>query len=178
MNYGKLEKNMIDVIKEQVIKLGFMNETIRLYYPKDSLAAMLGEKDLTHDQLKSALIAYRERVKEGFGSLKMSQKGDRYCFIIPPQGVSYVNGLLKDQEFIIDFVEKIREGNCTIEQLLDVFKKYSKDVCCMEETHGEFDYVVFFENGEPDDYRYCIKFENGHTIYHRFTKEDYEAFRF
>lgn len=45
-------------------------------------------------------------------------------------------------------------------------------------SHGEFDYLVYFEKGEPDDFRYCITDEGGHFIYHRFTVADYEDFYF
>ena len=31
MNYEKLEKNIVDVIKEQQAKLGYMREKVRLY---------------------------------------------------------------------------------------------------------------------------------------------------
>ena len=37
----------------------------------------------------------------------------------------------------------------------------------------DFDYVVYFQDGMPDDYRYCIKFEGCCVIYHRFTPKDY-----
>ena len=37
-----------------------------------------------------------------------------------------------------------------------------------------YDYVVYFLDGKPDDYRYCLSMEEGHLTYHRFTKEDYE----
>ena len=35
--YEKLEKNIIDVVKEQQSKLGYRKEKIRLYYPRNSL---------------------------------------------------------------------------------------------------------------------------------------------
>ena len=38
----------------------------------------------------------------------------------------------------------------------------------------DFDYAVYFDDAEYDAYYYCIKMEMGHTIYHRFTKEDYQ----
>ncbi len=31
-----------------------------------------------------------------------------------------------------------------------------------------------FDDAEYDAYYYCVKMEMGHTIYHRFTKEDYQ----
>lgn len=37
MGYDKLERNLIDIIKEEQAKLGFFKEDIRLYYPLPSL---------------------------------------------------------------------------------------------------------------------------------------------
>ena len=37
MGYNKLERNLIDIIKEEQAKLGFFREDIRLYYPLSSL---------------------------------------------------------------------------------------------------------------------------------------------
>ena len=49
----------------------------------------------------------------------------------------------------------------------------------MEKTTGTgFDYLVYFEDGIPDDYRYCLSLEGEHMIYHKFTPEDYEDFGF
>lgn len=38
--------------------------------------------------------------------------------------------------------------------------------------------IVYFEDGIPDDYRYCLSLEGEHMIYHKFTPEDYEDFGF
>ena len=40
--------------------------------------------------------------------------------------------------------------------------------------NNDFDYVLYFQDEEIDPYYYCIKMEMGHTVYHRFIKEDYE----
>ena len=37
MYFDRLEKNLIDIIKEEQAKLGFRKEAIRLYYPLSSL---------------------------------------------------------------------------------------------------------------------------------------------
>ena len=42
----------------------------------------------------------------------------------------------------------------------------------------EFDWLVYFEDGKPDAFFYCLKDDMGHVTYHRFTREDYEAFGF
>ena len=42
MNREKLLKNMTDQVKEAQLKLGYAKETVRLYYPVDSLNTILG----------------------------------------------------------------------------------------------------------------------------------------
>ena len=49
----------------------------------------------------------------------------------------------------------------------------SKDIA--EKWEGsDFDYVLYFRDGRIDPYYYCIHQEMGHTIYHRFLKEDWK----
>lgn len=57
---------------------------------------------------------------------------------------------------------------------LEVFCRYSEHVVCRRMEQGEFDYALYCEESGLDEYRYCIKFEGGHTIYHRFLPEDFE----
>ena len=46
MKYSKLENNIIDVLTEEQIKLGYRSETVRLYYPLSSLRHFLpGNED-------------------------------------------------------------------------------------------------------------------------------------
>ena len=37
MGYSKLERNLIDLMKEEQAKLGYRKEAVRLYYPLSSL---------------------------------------------------------------------------------------------------------------------------------------------
>lgn len=55
MNTEKLIKNIIDQIKEAQIKLGFAKETTRLYYPVESLNAMLGTHAENDEEMLEAL---------------------------------------------------------------------------------------------------------------------------
>jgi hypothetical protein len=43
-------------------------------------------------------------------------------------------------------------------------------------TGEDFDYLVYFEDGRPDAFRYCLTQEGHHIIYHRFTADDYNDF--
>ena len=44
--------------------------------------------------------------------------------------------------------------------------------------YDEFDYLIYFADGKPDAYRYCIHDEMGQLIYHRFTQKEFETFGF
>ncbi len=179
MSYQELEKNITDVIKEQQIKLGFMEETVRLYYPMDSLIRMLDMDDTATDvQVLDELKKFSKDVAERFGQMKVSNKEERFCLRIPPKGVVYVHEHTDEREFLKAFIEHVNEGNSSIEAMTALFKDYSDQVAVEAMDHEEFDYVLYFEDGNPDDYRYMVKFEPCHTIYHRFTQKDFEAFEF
>lgn len=176
-DYNSLENNIIDVIKEEQIKLGYQQETIRLYYPVESINNLLGV-NLPINELENVLDDFCGSVKERLGEVHYSCDNSRFCIIIPPDGVAYVRDKVQDRYFLREFIEKIREPECKIESVLSVFNKYSDRVISKEITNGEFDYLIYFEDGIPDAYRYCIKFEDCHTVYHRFTKSDYDNFGF
>ena len=60
------------------------------------------------------------------------------------------------------------------EEILSVFQKYFPNVHYEKSIVSDFDYLIYFEDGQPDNYRYCLTEECGHIIYHRYTKVDYE----
>ena len=177
MNYAKLENNIIDVIKEEQVKLGYRSEVVRLYYPITSLNRFL-ETDCDIEQMKQELNDFSALAEERLGKIEVSNQGERFCLAIPPQGVDYIHEHMEDTEFIRDFIRTIEKHGCTIEDILQQFHKYAEHVHVEKVSHGEFDYLVYFEEGQPDDFRYCITDEGCHMIYHRFTPEDYEDFDF
>lgn len=173
-DFRAFENNIIDVIKEEQIKLGYQRETIRFYYPMDSINSILGVK-LTMDELKVVLNQFCSYVKPRLGEVKHSNKEARFCILIPPEGVTYVHEEIEDNLFLIEFIDVIRKHNSTIEEIKKIFEKYSNKVRFQAISSGEFDYLLYFEDGIPDAYRYCIKFDGSHASYHRFTKEDYDS---
>lgn len=176
-NFKELENNIIEVIKEEQIKLGYASETIRLYYPLESICNLLGS-DYTIKELYDTLNQFCGFVKDRLGDVEFFNKETRYCFIIPPKGVDFVHDAIEKNHFLQDFIEKISSHDCTLDELLKVFHQYSNHVVCEEMDNGEFDYLIYFKDQILDAYKYCIKFENCHAIYHRFTRADYENFGF
>lgn len=177
LNFEALKKNLIDVIKEFQIKLGYAETSMGLYYPLESLNRLL-DAELTADEMQEALSDFAGEVKDSLGDITCTHEDERFCFMVPAQGVAFVYYKTKDKGFLRDFIKQTEVCGCTIDDLICVFQQYSTEVVCEKMNNGEFDYLLYFKNGEPDDYRYCIKFECGHAIYHRFTPKDYEAFQF
>ncbi len=176
-NFSTLEKHIIDVIKEEQIKLGYRSETIRLYYPMESINNLLGT-DYSLVELTGILDQFGESVSSRLGNVGHSNVDRRFCFTILPEGVTYVHEKVEDNYFLKEFIEKISSHNITLDEILDIFYKFSDHVICNEMDNGEFDYLVYFQDKDPDAYRYCLKFEEDHVIYHRFTEDDYMNFEF
>lgn len=177
MDYMKLKENIIDVIEEQQLKLGYLRETIRLYYPLSSLNRFLGVKEGI-EGMKGLLQVFLQETGEDLGKVVITNKGERFCIAIPPEGTEYIHNHMNKEGFLADLIATVGTHGSTLEDVLAQFHKHSDYVHVEEKKNGEFDYLVYFENGEPDSYRYCITVESEHVIYHRYTVEDYKEFGF
>lgn len=172
MQTNRLEKIITDVIREQQLKLGFLEETIRLYYPLSTLNHFV-EHACDISQMTEELQQFCDEVKERLGEVQIQHKGERFCIQIPPQGARYVHEHMGDTSFLQDLINTVQNHGCTMEQIDELFHRYSEHVCCMPLENGEFDCLYYFKNRAADGYVYCFKAEECHVIYHRFLKEDY-----
>jgi hypothetical protein len=173
LDFSRLEQNICDVIKEQQIKLGYRKEVIRLYYPLSSLNRFL-KTEATIEKMQEALTEFCRLNKDRLGEMKISNQGDRFCFCLPCEASEYVHTHTEQDGFLYDFIGMVSRHGVSIEEIIALFKRYSNCVCVEKMTQGEFDYLLYFEDGKPDSFRYCLTDEGGHVIYHRFTIEDYE----
>lgn len=188
MERYKLIANMTDQIKEAQLKLGYTEETVRLYYPLSSLRMLLGVEGTDSTDGTSgvnvALAVLKAELEDWedcpLGKLSVCLHGDRVEIGIPPEGVRYVHEQVKTPAFLSALIELFQtKHHCSIEDVRRVFESFQEDYVCEKlsreaaERMG-FDYVLYFKDGAVDAYYYCIKEEMGHTVYHRFTREDYE----
>ena len=84
-DFEKLKQNVIDMLEEQQQKLGYQKETVRLYYPLESLNHLLGT-EVEKDGMKPLLLEFREYVKDQLGERRFSEKAGRYGIMIPQEG--------------------------------------------------------------------------------------------
>lgn len=173
MQYGALEQMLINSIKEVSVKLGYEKEPIHFYYPLHALANILRIPEDSDREIRAAVEDFKEEVRERLGDVKVTRSGQRFCFEIPPKGVEYVHDHVEDNGFLKEFIETIENPRVTLENILEVFQKFTKGkVICLKSGEEEYDYTVFFEDSSVDNYRYYIKFHEDYAIYHRFLSED------
>lgn len=176
MNTQVLMDDVVNQVKESQIKLGFSYETVRLYYRVDGLNNRLGTNFQT---AKEAAIALREdslAQQVPFGPLHFAVRQGRVEVSVPPDGVRYVHESVEAPAFLVDIIEFFRhEHHATFEQVEALFVQHGEYVVEQMPEGAEFDYQLHFMDPAIDPSYYCFKGEMGHTIYHRFCKEDYAA---
>ncbi len=177
VGFRRLESNLIDVIKESQIKLGYDYGSLQFFYPVVTLNHLLGT-DLDSDKMQEYLDAFDKYAGEKLGKVEHAHRKDRFSFKVSADGVKYVHEEIDTPKFLVELIELTAHHGCTFDAIFALFHKYSDDVICEKMNNGEFDYMVRFAKDEPDDYRYCFHEEGEHIIYHRFKKEDYDDFAF
>lgn len=177
MRYDVLEKNVIDVMQEFQTKIGYSRTDMGLFYPLESLNRLLGTDHDKAEMLRE-LKRFSVASMETLCGTDASCDGEMFRINIPKEGVEQVHETVPVPPFLVDFLKKMGSDPKNIDDIASVFKKYAKDVVIKPIKGDDFDWLIYFPDGEPDEYRYCIKFEEGHATYHRFTEKDYEAFGF
>lgn len=177
MEFLKLKNNLISVIKEAQIKIGYDSMPISFNYVTTSLRHLLNECD--EHEILPLLKQFAQEYKEIFGQIDIAKTDNGYRLTIPEKGVDYVHSILDENEFLVKFIESVRKIDCTIHDVVDIFKSYNENVH-FEKTddNSEFDYLIYFEDGTPDAFWYCLDDDDFGFVYHRFTKEDYLDFHF
>ncbi|NTV77622.1 MAG: DUF3877 family protein [Clostridiales bacterium] len=178
MNFKDLEKNIIDTITEQQIKLGYERETVGLYYPAASIRNLLNQKEYSLLQIDAVLEEFSKTVKDTLGEIIIERDKDRYCIKVLPQGSAYIHSIIEEQSFLVRFIRAISLKECTLEKLMSIFYEFSDCVNCKKMEGEEFDFALSFQDDSIDPYYYCVKTESHHMTYHRFTKSDYRDMDF
>ena len=136
MDFSRLEKSIMDVIKEEQAKLGYRKEKIRLYYPLSSLNHFFQvEGDVTG--MLEKLNWFSEYTKQRLGQVEVTNEGERFCFHIPEEGVEYVHEQMKENEFIKELIGLLQKHDCTMEEIFDLFRSHSEKVEIHEMDNGE-----------------------------------------
>ena len=174
MGRERLEKNLTDQMKEAQLKLGYEEETMRLYYPVASLNLLLGTDCEKAGEMKETLEKLFAEPKSGLGKLEFAVRAGRIEVSVPPEGARYVHEHMGDVAFLREIVSLFSDPHGkSVKDVKQVFGKFGAYVCEQMPEGSDFDEVLYFKDPSVDEYYYCVKEEMGHLIYHRFLKEDY-----
>ena len=175
MRTEKLEKHIVDTIKEWQMKIGFQEGGMELYYPKKSLMEALDVQEDLHE----ALHEFKRAVKPRLGKIEISHKGGRYCLQVSEKGCRYIAEVIPKPEFLGRFLEVITKKGNTMNEVRECFLAYAKEkgtaVAEKNEAVHELGRVFYFENAKVDEYVYCVEENEFGLTYHRFSREDYRA---
>ena len=127
MNYNKLETSLIDVIKEEQAKLGYRKEKISLYYPLGSLNHFF-KSQADAAGMMEILREFPSYIKDKFGEVVVSHRGDRFCFTVSDQASEYVHNNMEEDEFIKALVELVGRHGCTMDEIRNLFHSYSDKI--------------------------------------------------
>ena len=175
MGKERLEKNLADQMKEAQLKLGYEEETMRLYYPVASLNLLLGKNCGTPKEMVEELEKLYADEESDLGHVTFRVSAGRIEVSVPPEGARYVHEHMGDVRFLQEIIGLFMDPHGkSVEDVKKVFGEFGAYVCEQMPEGADFDQVLYFQDPSVDEYYYCVKEEMGHLIYHRFLKEDYE----
>lgn len=171
-NYKKLERNISDTIYEGIMKIGFAErEPMKIYYDLGLLCQLLGcNEDV---DLKEVLSGFKKEVEPRLGAIMIKKIKGRFEFTVCGEGVRYIYENNSRRHFLKALIRVLEEKDCTIENILQVFRDESEDITVLEEDHGEFQYVIYFNDSSIDEFKYCFTFNEMGHYYHRLLDYDY-----
>lgn len=174
MNEIALEQNITDVIFEQQLKLGYRKERVLLYYPLESLNHLL-DVDCDVLQMLAVLENFAENRRDVYGDFLIQNTGDRFCIGVSEKGTEYIFRCGKNSEFLKGLIDLVAAHGTKMEDIISYFQNFSCRVIVEKMEEEGFDFLLYFEDGKPDAYRYCFSIEPCHISYHRFTPYDYDS---
>ena len=180
MDFSPLMKNLTDTVREGQLKLGYSPNPVSLNYPLGSLNALLGTR-ADAAGMEELLKAFAGEAEGTLGRIGVRREEDRFTLTVPPEGTAYVLETVPASPFLTDLIALITgPGRVTAEEILGVFRRYSPGAVCKPVEGEEFNYLFYFPDGSPDDYRYCVEVDDdfGRASYHRLTPADYEQLGF
>ncbi len=169
MSLMGLYNNILDNIKEAHMKLGYSVTDISLNYQERSLRHFVGDGDL-----EGAMDQLFQLARPTLGEMSYRIKGPQVRITVPAQGVRFVGENVPEKPHLRELIELVQQPGVTIEQIRATFDKYSDHVECRTTDESGMDYVLWFPQGEPDDYRYCVCLDGLGATYHRLSKMDFE----
>ena len=177
IDFTKFINNIIDQIVEAQLKLGFAKEKMTFYYPLNSINRLLGTEFKDIDECVNYCNAAWNGQKSGLKELIFNNNKNVVGITVSSDGVKYVYENIEPSPFLVALIEGFKNNyHLEISDIESIFAKFGEYVKIPVSKDTGFMYAIWFKDGKSigDEYIYCINIEMGHTIYLRFTRDDYE----
>ena len=102
---------------------------------------------------------------------KLSDEKGRYAVRIFAEGFDWVHKNYQPSDFMKEFVQEIRKPYNSLEDIVDLFRRYSPEILINKVNEDEWAFSFTDDNIDP--YVYHIVQSVFGLEYHRFTRESY-----
>ena len=155
-----LEKHVIDTVKEWQTKIGTDDAGVRLYYPKVSMCGYLKlpvEED--SEKICQEAEAYFEKSVPELGHVTVTEKADRFCVFVSPEGCDYINREIPVSEFleVSDIADTLANQTVEIQQINEGIEQINDVVQSNSATSEECAAASMEMNDEADHLRNMIQ---------------------
>ena len=105
-----------------------------------------------------------------------SEKADRFCVFVSPEGCDYINLEIPVSEFLEGFLKVLKTQD--MQQVRAYFQAFAKahgTTVCEEDDEEDLGTVLSFADKDVEPYLYCVTDDQFGITYHRFTKDDFDT---
>lgn len=106
----------------------------------------------------------------------MTEKADRFCVFVSPEGCDYINREIPVSEFLEGFLKVLKTQD--MQQVRAYFQAFAKahgTTVCEEDDEEDLGTVLSFADKDVEPYLYCVTDDQFGITYHRFTKDDFDT---
>lgn len=181
MDTTKLTDHIISTVYEGLIKLGTTgNENYSIYYDLDLVNHLLDASYENNQGCYEDLLAAYEHPIQISGqesplTIRISLEKGRFRFTVMASSIPSILSRGESNSFLKEIIELVKSHHFTIEDVKQLFSRYSNDYTCETTNHPEFQYVLYFNQKEINQYKYCFTFDGCcGGYYHRLLDYDYQ----
>lgn len=171
--YSYLLKNLSDSIFEMMLKLQEdHNNSMCIYYTPDLAAYLLG---VNENEVAAYIVGFKVYADSYIGNVDISTASDgRIGIKVFSEGIDIIMNSNPRRYFLRELIEKIRFRNCDLNTIKKVFEKEGTSFICENVDDSEFQHVLYFEDENIDEYKYCFTFDAMGSYYHRLIDYDFD----
>ncbi|SFQ45766.1 Signal transduction histidine kinase [Lachnospiraceae bacterium XBB1006] len=169
-----LKQHILDTLKEWQVKLGDLDHSICLYYPREVILHYLWlEKETPCEEVVACLKEYLAKELPMLGEVQVEGQQIRCALKVGETGIRYVEDVMPQPEFLTGFLEVLKSQDMVeIYRYFHTYAKAHHTKVGISTEEEELGYIFYFKNEDVEPYVYCLEESELGITYHRFARED------